>query len=131
MELKTLFIRAHWLGSAQFGFDPVKTLRSLRGIPRYVGDLFRFRSSYTGRLELLPCLHDWYEEGGTTKSEYFWQDLPVARKIFEAKPENMWISAPVWMGLSPMWPVFAKLRCSISGRLPRRCRVRHLYKPIL
>ena len=51
-------------------------------------DLFHFRSSYTGRFELLPCLYDWYEEGGTTKSEYFWQDLLVARKIFKANPEK-------------------------------------------
>jgi SAM-dependent methyltransferase len=53
-----------------------------------VNDFFRFHSSYTGRLELLPCLHDWYEEGGTTKNEYFWQDLLVARMIFEARPEK-------------------------------------------
>ena len=39
-------------------------------------------------LTLMPCLHDWYEEGGATKSEYFWQDLLVARWIFEAKPEK-------------------------------------------
>lgn len=61
-------------------------LRSLRGLPRYVNHFLRFRSSYTGRLEILPCLHDWYEEGGSTKSEYFWQDLLVARMIFEARP---------------------------------------------
>lgn len=36
----------------------------------------------------MPCLHDRYEEGGATKSEYFWQDLLVARWIFEAKPER-------------------------------------------
>ncbi|MBL6996694.1 DUF268 domain-containing protein, partial [Desulfobacula sp.] len=40
------------------------------------------------RFEFMPCLHDWYKEGGTTKSEYFWQDLLVARMIFEAKPEK-------------------------------------------
>jgi hypothetical protein len=57
-------------------------------LPRYVRDFLRFRANYTGRLELLPCLNDWYEEGGTTKSEYFWQDLLVAREIFEAKPER-------------------------------------------
>ena len=51
-------------------------------------DLLRFRSSYTARLELLPCLHDWYEEGGTTSSEYFWQDLLIARMIFSARPEK-------------------------------------------
>jgi hypothetical protein len=36
----------------------------------------------------MPCLHDWYEEGGTTRSEYFWQDLLVARMVFETKPEK-------------------------------------------
>ena len=72
----------------QFGIDPRKLLRSLQGLPRYVRDFRRFRSGYAGRIELLPCLHDWHEEGGTTKSEYFWQDLLVARKIFEAKPNK-------------------------------------------
>ena len=61
---------------------------SLRGLPRYVRDYFHFRSSYKGSFELLPCLHDWYEEGGAAKNEYFWQDLLVARMIFAAKPEK-------------------------------------------
>jgi len=39
-------------------------------------------------MEFLPCLHDRYEEGGTTKSEYFWQDLYVARKIHAARPKK-------------------------------------------
>lgn len=76
-----------WMGT-QFGLDPIRTFRSLRGLPRYVRDLLRFRANYSGRLELKPCLFDWYEEGGTTKSEYFWQDLLVARMIFAAKPEK-------------------------------------------
>ena len=88
MNIRTILLRLYWLLSAQFGIDPRKTLRSLRGLPRYVRDFFRFRSRYIGRFELLPCLHDWYEEGGTTKSEYFWQDLLVARMIFEAQPEK-------------------------------------------
>jgi SAM-dependent methyltransferase len=53
-----------------------------------VWDFFRFRSGYAGRFEFVPCLHDWYDEGGTTRNEYFWQDLLVARMIFEAKPEK-------------------------------------------
>lgn len=88
MKLKTLLFPFYWLISVQLGIDPRKTLRSFRGLPRYMRDLFHFRSSYTGRLELMPCLHDWYEEGGITKNEYFWQDLLVARKIFEARPER-------------------------------------------
>lgn len=80
--------KIYWILSAQFGIDPRKTFRSLRGLPHYVLDFLRFRAHYTGRLELLPCLHDWYEEGGTTKDEYFWQDLLVARMIFAANPEK-------------------------------------------
>ena len=37
-------------------------------------------------MKFMPCLHDRYEEGGATKSEYFWQDLLVARAIHAAKP---------------------------------------------
>lgn len=37
-------------------------------------------------MKFKPCLHDRFEEGGATKSEYFWQDLLVARAIHEAKP---------------------------------------------
>lgn len=88
MSIKNMLLWLYFLLSAQFGIDPRKTLRSLWGLPRYVRDYFRFRSSYTGRLGLTPCLHDWYEEGGTTRSEYFWQDLLVAKMIYEAKPER-------------------------------------------
>lgn len=63
-------------------------LSSLRGLPRYVRDYLQFRAHHIGRIELVPCLHDWYEEGGSTKNEYFWQDLYVARMIFAAKPEK-------------------------------------------
>jgi hypothetical protein len=88
MTVQDALKRVYWLLSAQFGIDPRVMCRSLRGVPRYLRDFFHFRSGYDGRLELLPCLHDWYEEGGTTKSEYFWQDLLVARMIFAAKPEK-------------------------------------------
>ncbi len=83
-----MFARLYWLLSEQFGIDLRKMLRSVRGLPRYARDFFRFRSAYTGRIELLPCLHDWHEEGGSTKLEYFWQDLLVARRIFAANPEK-------------------------------------------
>jgi len=88
MNIRIIGLRLYWLLNAQFGIDPRKTLRSLRGLPRFVRDLFRFCSTYTGRLVILPCLHDWYEEGGATEDEYFWQDLLVAGMVFEAKPER-------------------------------------------
>ncbi len=88
MNIRAKLLRMHWFLSAQLGIDLIKTLRSGQGGISYLRDLFRFRASYNGRLELVPCLHDWIEEGGATKSEYFWQDLLVARKIFAANPEK-------------------------------------------
>jgi SAM-dependent methyltransferase len=57
-------------------------------MPRFIVDLIRFKKTYTGRIELFPCLHDWYEQGGDTRSDYFRQDLYVARKIYAAKPSK-------------------------------------------
>jgi SAM-dependent methyltransferase len=86
--MRDLAVRFYGLIAGQFGIDPIKTIRSLRGLPRYVRDLLRFRSSYAGRLVLRPYLNDWYEEGGSGKGEYFWQDLYVARKIHAANPQK-------------------------------------------
>lgn len=83
---KPLLVKLHWLMSSQFGIDPLRLFRSLRELAHFVLDWREFRKKYSGRLTLTPCLHDSYEEGGTTKSEYFWQDLLVARWIFAAKP---------------------------------------------
>lgn len=80
--------KIYWFLSDQCGIDPRKMLRFILGLPKYTRDLFRFRSQYTGRLQLLPCLHDWYEEGGATRNEYFLQDLLVARMIHEANPSK-------------------------------------------
>ena len=77
-----------WVMSTQLGLNPRAFFRSLRGLPRYFMDAIRFSREYNGRLTFLPCLYDWYEEGGTSNSEYFWQDLHVAQKINEAKPER-------------------------------------------
>lgn len=87
-RIKSLLRSAYWIIGVQFGFDPIKAFRSFLGLPRYARDLLHFRSQFHGRLELKPCLFDWYEEGGISKSEYFWQDLLVARMIFSANPEK-------------------------------------------
>lgn len=74
--------------SLQFGVDIVKPVKFFRGIPRYLRDYWKFKKSYKGPMEILPCLHDWYEEGGNTKGEYFLQDLHVARMISQARPKR-------------------------------------------
>ena len=81
-----MLIQLHWLLASQFGIDPRILLRSLRGLPIYLRDWATFRKGYSGNIKLMPCLHDRYEEGGATKSEYFWQDLLVARAIYAAMP---------------------------------------------
>jgi hypothetical protein len=86
--IKNLLIKLHWLVSSQFGLDLLLFFRSMRGLPPFVYDWVQFRKSYSGPLTWMPCLHDRYEEGGATKNEYFWQDLLVARWIFDANPQR-------------------------------------------
>ena len=85
-KIKPILIKLHSFLAVQLGFDLRIFLRSLRGLPIYLRDWVAFRKSYAGNMKFMPCLHDRYEEGGATKSEYFWQDLLVARTIHAAKP---------------------------------------------
>lgn len=84
--MKEIISKMHWMLSVQFGFDIRRMFRAFSGIPRYVRNWFQFRKMYNGRLNFLPCVHDWYEEGGSTTSEYFLQDLHVARQIHLTNP---------------------------------------------
>lgn len=86
MRYKKLLIRLHSFLSEQLGLDPLKTFAGVRGFPEYVRDLVKFRRGYRGRLILNPYLGDRDKEGGSTKNEYFWQDLLVAQRIFRAQP---------------------------------------------
>ena len=84
--LKQKLIKLHFFMSEQLGINPLRTWASLRGSLAFVQDLLAFRRGYKGRLVLNPCLGDRYQEGGSTKNEYFWQDLLVAQDIFQRKP---------------------------------------------
>jgi hypothetical protein len=84
--MKQNLIKLHWFVASQLGIDLRVFMRSLRGLPIYLRDWYKFRKNFAGTMKIMPCLHDRYEEGGVTKSEYFWQDLLVARAIYEAKP---------------------------------------------
>ena len=88
MKLKTSLIKLHWLFSNQLGIDMRRFLRSLLNTPMFLRDWRLFRQGYIGRMNIMPCLHDRYEESGTTKSEYFWQDLLVARWIYQTQPQR-------------------------------------------
>lgn len=86
MSVKNILLR-FWLLSAQFGIDPRKTLRFLRGLPRYVRDLIRWRKLGGEKPRVLhPIVGNWSESSGSVTGHYFHQDLLVAGYIHEAKP---------------------------------------------
>jgi hypothetical protein len=86
--MSNALIKLNWLLSSQFGIDPRSFFKSFVALPRFLRDWSRFRSAYSGRMTVVPCLHDWDTKGDPTNSEYFWQDLLVARWIFDAKPSR-------------------------------------------
>lgn len=85
MKIKFYILKLHFLFS-QFGIDFIKLVNSLRFIPNYFYDWIKFKKHHKGLLKFSPCLHDRFEEGGISKSEYFWQDLLIARSIHNAAP---------------------------------------------
>lgn len=86
MMLKPTIQKIYWFLSSQFGLDVRLFFRALYGLSPYLRDLVTFRRGYKGKIRIMPCLHDRYEEGGGTKNEYFWQDLLVARAIHAHNP---------------------------------------------
>lgn len=86
--MRKLIRLMRWLIEGQMGINFGRVFRVIRGSPRFFKDAVRFRRNYHGKLQWLPCLTDWYEEGGSARGEYFWQDLYVARRIFDAKPQR-------------------------------------------
>lgn len=88
MNIKRALIKLHWILSYQLGIDPRRFILALRGIPYFISDWWLFRKGHTAPIVWMPCLHDRGEEGGTSKGEYFWQDLLVARLIYAAKPSK-------------------------------------------
>jgi len=85
--MKKILLKISFI-SLQFGFDILKPIKFFKGLPRYIKNYIQFKKNYKGSMEILPCLHDWYEEGGNTKGEYFLQDLYVARMIAQKNPLN-------------------------------------------
>lgn len=86
MRLQRALSKTYWFISSQVGLDLRKTWLSLFGLPRFLADWVHFKRIYNGPSSLLPCLIDWFEEGGSIRNEYFGQDLYVAQKIYTAKP---------------------------------------------
>jgi hypothetical protein len=86
--VKRLAVRCHWFLANQLGVDPRRLGMALLSLPRFLVDWRRFRRGYYGPLQLMPCLHDRDEPGGSADGEYFWQDLLVARSVHAAAPRR-------------------------------------------
>jgi hypothetical protein len=86
MKFKNYLIRLNWILISQLGINIIVFLKFFINLPRFISNLILFKKKYKGKIEIIPCLHDWSEEGGTTKDEYFLQDLIVARLISIKKP---------------------------------------------
>lgn len=84
--MKIIIHRIYRLLSTQIGVDPRIFLKFIARLPHYIFDLVAFLRFFKGKIELVPCLQDFYEEAGVTKSEYFWQDLLVAQRVYDACP---------------------------------------------
>lgn len=91
ITLKKFFYRTYnWLFA--FGFDPVKFIRSIRGLRIYFFEYWQFRKQNNKTnipMKLnAPCLHDRYEDSGTARGGYFFGDLYVAQEIFQNNPQK-------------------------------------------
>jgi hypothetical protein len=84
--LKRCYRVCHWVLTVQFGIRPQIAFRALAAFPVYIRDWVEFRRAYDGALQYMPCLHDRRESGGNASSEYFIQDLAVAKRIFIRNP---------------------------------------------
>jgi len=79
--------RLNWIFSEQFGISPRKFLHAIAQIPWYLGSFAKFRQKSQYSMEIMPCLHDRYDQSGNVNNEYFWQDLFVAQKIYDCSPD--------------------------------------------
>lgn len=76
-----------------FGFSPRKFREACRGLPKYLADRRAFSKQRNGRSDFpfgqnVPCLDESKAGSGTASGHYFHQDLLVARRIYENKPER-------------------------------------------
>ena len=83
--MKKTLIRMHWIFS-DIGIDFLKLFKSIKGLPIFMLDFIKYKKNFSGKIYLKPCLNDRYENAGDAQSEYFLQDLFIARLIFKENP---------------------------------------------
>lgn len=76
-----------------FGLDIGRLFRALVFLPRYICGAIKYKKQQVERFplklqNLYPVLHEASGQAGEYQSQYFWQDLYVAKKIYERKPQR-------------------------------------------
>jgi hypothetical protein len=84
--MNNLIHKLNWFLASQMGLHVPTLFRSIKGSPRFLRDFVRYRLSSDEKIHLKPCLNDWYQESGDSRTEYFWQDLLVAQRICRSHP---------------------------------------------
>ena len=80
-------------GLRLIGIDFGRLSRTLLNLPRYWGEMARYRSCTPQRFPmrlryLKPMLLDYASQAGVADGHYFFQDLWAAQKIFAARPDR-------------------------------------------
>lgn len=76
-----------------FGIDPIKCVRSVRGLGPYLRNRATLKRQLAGSDtfplgKAYPCLSDRYEQSGVANGHYFHQDLLVAQLILKNNPRR-------------------------------------------
>lgn len=73
----------------EFGFDVPKFVGALRGIPRFIDSYFKWSiMNKKVQLNIAPALQDFYDQSGSARGHYFWQDLICAQWIYSERPQT-------------------------------------------
>lgn len=86
--MKVTLNKIYWVLREQVGIDPLKFLRFLFRIFPFIILYYKYKKASNENVVFFPCLHDFYANCGESSSEYFWQDLLVARLIYKFNPIN-------------------------------------------
>jgi hypothetical protein len=86
---KFFLVGYRWL--MQFGIDLRQFTRAVRGLYPFYKDYFKLKRQKDNNWPVSiaqPCLGDRFDNAGSIDRQYFYQDTYVARKIYEAAPED-------------------------------------------
>jgi len=74
----------------QIGLDPLRCVRGLSKLPRYLSDLSKFRriNAIGGKFRISPVLNDFDDQAGSADGHYFWQDLIAAQWIHSLQSKS-------------------------------------------